>query len=53
MNQCAEGVHENDTYRIVQVAIDDPGRTDRIESRTNESFELMRQVGAYRLLRRH
>ena len=47
VDQCAEGVHENDTYRIVQVAIDDPGRTDRIESRTNESFELMQRVGAY------
>jgi hypothetical protein len=52
-NHCAEGVEPNDAYRIVQVALgDNLGRTDRIESRRNGSFEMTGQFGAYQMLRR-
>jgi hypothetical protein len=52
-NRCAEGVQPDDAYRIVQVAMgDNAGRTDRIESRRNGSFEMTGQFGAYQLLRR-
>jgi hypothetical protein len=54
LNGCAEGVHANDEYRIVQVSRDDiSGRTDRIESRRDDVFEMIRQAGVYQLLERH
>jgi Dolichyl-phosphate-mannose-protein mannosyltransferase len=52
LNRCAEGVLGTDTYRIVQIATDNVGRTDRIEIRDNARFEIVRHAGVYQLRRR-
>jgi hypothetical protein len=51
-DRCAEGFATTDALRIVQAAPDNAGRGDRIYNPKTESFQLVRQIGAYRLLRR-
>ena len=51
-NHCAEGFGTTDALRIVQVADDNSGRDDHIYNPKRESFQLIRQIGVYRLLRR-
>ena len=51
-DRCAEGFATTDALRIEQVATDNAGRNDRIYSPNREPFQLIRQFGVYRLLRR-
>jgi hypothetical protein len=51
-NHCAEGFGTTDALRIVQVGDDNSGRDDHIYNPKRESFQLIRQIGVYRLLRR-